>query len=37
MDNTPGLGDYMIMAFIAVVFITGAVVVFKFMRGGKRK
>jgi hypothetical protein len=30
------LGDLFIIAFVALVFISGCVVVFKFMRGGKR-
>jgi hypothetical protein len=36
MNNSPDLSDFFIIAFIAIVFVTGAVVVFKFMRGGKR-
>jgi len=30
------LSDFFIVAFVATVFITGCVVVYKFMRGGKR-
>lgn len=36
MNNSVDLGDIFIMAFISVIFITGAVVLFKFMRGGKK-
>jgi hypothetical protein len=36
MNNTPDLSDITIMIFVGMVFITGVVVVFKFMRGGKR-
>lgn len=36
MRNTPDLSDLFIIAFVAVIFITGCVVVFKFMRGGKK-
>jgi len=37
MNNSPDLSDIFIILFIAVVFVTGAVVVFKFMRAGRRK
>jgi hypothetical protein len=30
------LSDLFIIAFIATIFIIGCIVVFKFMRGGKR-
>jgi len=36
MRNRVDLSDIFIIAFVAMVFITGIVVVFKFMRGGKR-
>jgi hypothetical protein len=36
MRNSVDASDLFIIAFIAMVFITGAIVVFKFMRGGKR-
>lgn len=36
MKNSVDLSDLFIIAFVAMVFITGCVVVFKFMRGGKR-
>ncbi len=29
------LAEFFIVAFVALVFITGCVVVFKFMKGGK--
>jgi len=29
-------GDYFIIAFVAIVFIGGAITVYKFMKGGKR-
>jgi hypothetical protein len=29
-------GDFFIIAFVAVIFIGGAIAVYKFMRGGKR-
>lgn len=32
MRNQPDLSDLVIMAFVAVVFVTGAVVVYRFMR-----
>lgn len=32
MQNQPDLSDLVIMAFIAVVFVTGVIVVFRFMR-----
>jgi hypothetical protein len=31
------LSDLFIVAFVALVFITGCVVLLRFMRGGKRK
>jgi hypothetical protein len=37
MHNQPDLSDYFIIAFIAVIFVTGCVVVFKFMRAGRKK
>jgi hypothetical protein len=37
MKRKPDLADMFIIAFIAMVFITGVVVVYKFMRGGKKK
>jgi len=36
MKNKIDLSDLFIIAFVAAIFVTGAVVVFKFMRGGKR-
>jgi len=36
MRNQVDLSDIFIIAFIAMVFITGCVVLFKFMRGGKK-
>lgn len=36
MQQSLDLSDFFIIAFIAAVFISGAVVVFKFMRGGKK-
>ncbi|MCE3260818.1 MAG: hypothetical protein K0S12_2459 [Bacteroidetes bacterium] len=30
------ISDYFIILFIGAVFITGAIVVYKFMRGGKK-
>ncbi len=36
MNNTLDFGHYFIIAFVALIFITGCVVVFKFMRGGKK-
>jgi hypothetical protein len=36
MRGSVGLGEIFIMVFISVIFITGAVVLFKFMRGGKK-
>jgi hypothetical protein len=37
MHNSLDLSDLFIIGFIAIIFVTGAVVVFKFMRGGKKK
>jgi hypothetical protein len=37
MKNDADLGDYLIAAFIAVVFIAGIITVFKFMRAGRKK
>jgi hypothetical protein len=37
MRGGPDLSDLTIIAFIAVIFVAGAITVFKFMRGGKRK
>ncbi len=36
MQNEVGMPEYTIIAFIAIIFVTGIVVVFKFMRGGKK-
>jgi hypothetical protein len=36
MNSGPDLSDLFIIAFIATIFIIGAYVVFKFMRGGKK-
>jgi len=36
MNQSVDLSDVFILIFVAAVFITGAVVVFKFMRGGKK-
>lgn len=36
MKNTIDLADFFIIAFIFIVFVTGSIVVFKFMRGGKK-
>lgn len=37
MNNTSlDLSDFFIIAFVAMVFITGIVVIFKFMRAGKK-
>lgn len=36
MKNEADLGDYIIVFFIAVVFIAGAVTVFRFMRKGRK-
>lgn len=33
MKQSPGLSDYFVIAFIATIFIIGATVVFKFMKG----
>jgi hypothetical protein len=37
MSGGADLSDLIIIGFIAVVFVAGAITVFKFMRGGKRK
>jgi len=37
MQNDIDLSDLFIILFVAAIFITGCVVVFKFMRGGKKK
>jgi len=37
MRNRLDLSDLFIIAFVAGIFITGCVVVYKFMRGGKTK
>jgi hypothetical protein len=37
MRGGPDLSDLIIVTFVAAVFIAGAITVFKFMRGGKRK
>ncbi len=36
MNNTLDLSDVFIIAFVAMIFVTGCIVVFKFMRGGKK-
>ena len=36
MTNSIDLSDFFILAFIAIVFFTGCVVIFKFMRSGKK-
>lgn len=36
MKQPAELSDYIIVLFIAVVFIGGAITVFRFMRGGKK-
>ncbi len=36
MNNTLELSDVFIIAFVAMIFVTGCIVVFKFMRGGKK-
>jgi hypothetical protein len=33
MNNSMDLSDYVIIAFIAVVFAGGAIVVYRFMKG----
>jgi hypothetical protein len=37
MNNQLDLSDLFIVAFVATIFITGIIVVYKFMRAGKRK
>ena len=37
MKQSLDLSDFFIVAFIAAVFISGAIVIFKFMRGGKKQ
>jgi NAD/NADP transhydrogenase beta subunit len=37
MQNGIDLSDVFIILFVGAIFITGSVVVFKFMRGGKKK
>jgi nitrate reductase gamma subunit len=37
MKGSTDASDYFIIVFIAVVFITGAVAVYKFMNAGKKK
>jgi len=37
MRGSPDFSDMSIVGFIAVVFITGAVTVYKFMRAGRKK
>jgi|GEM_PF-1152122 hypothetical protein len=37
MKNSADIGDYMIVLFIGVIFIAGGIVVYKFMRAGKKK
>jgi hypothetical protein len=32
MSNHMSLSDYVIIAFVAIIFITGAVVVYRFMK-----
>ncbi|MCW3075509.1 MAG: hypothetical protein JWO32_118 [Bacteroidetes bacterium] len=36
MKQTTDISDYMIIVFIAIVFIGGAVAVYKFMKAGKK-
>jgi hypothetical protein len=36
MKQQADLTDFVIIAFIAVIFIIGAIAVFKFMRAGKK-
>jgi hypothetical protein len=36
MKQPADISDYLIILFIAIVFIGGAYTVFKFMRGGKK-
>lgn len=37
MKQSLDLSDFFIIAFIVAVFISGAIAVFKFMRGGKKQ
>lgn len=37
MNHSADFGDYLIALFIGAVFITGIIVVFKFMRAGRKK
>jgi hypothetical protein len=37
MQNTLGTPELFIIAFVAMVFVTGCIVVFKFMRGGRKR
>ncbi len=37
MNQHAGLSEYIIIAFVAVIFIAGAIVVFRFMKAGKKK
>jgi hypothetical protein len=37
MKHKLDLSDVFIIMFVAAIFFTGIIVVFKFMRGGKRK
>jgi hypothetical protein len=36
MKNSADAGDYMIALFIGIIFVAGIVMVFKFMRAGKK-
>jgi hypothetical protein len=36
MNRSADLGDYLIVLFIAVIFVAGAITVYKFMKAGKK-
>ena len=36
MQNEVGMPEYTIIAFVAIIFVTGIVVVYKFMKAGKK-
>jgi len=36
MNQEIGMPEYTIIAFIAIIFVAGAVVVYKFMKAGKK-
>jgi hypothetical protein len=36
MAGHPDIGDILIVMFIATIFTAGAIVVYRFMRGGKK-